>query len=195
MENENTPVIFIIGRVFKVNVFRKLPRIGMRNVKTAIAVLLCILILHPFQMESPFYACIAAVITMQNTVEDSYETGINRIIGTLIGAVIGLILCYISPQNSLLIFIGAVLVVYAANLLDKKGCTSIALIVFLAIMLNIADAPPFYYSTMRVIETILGILVSVLVNTFMFNPQRKKKSENKQERTKTDKRPPCMNEA
>ncbi|MDT2191533.1 FUSC family protein [Paenibacillus larvae] len=73
------------------NFIRKLPRIGMRNVKTAIAVLLCILILRLFQIESPFYACIAAVITMQNTVEDSYETGINRIIGTLIGAAIGLV--------------------------------------------------------------------------------------------------------
>ncbi|MCY9511529.1 aromatic acid exporter family protein [Paenibacillus larvae] len=159
------------------NFIRKLPRIGMRNVKTAIAVLLCILILRLFQIESPFYACIAAVITMQNTVEDSYETGINRIIGTLIGAAMGLVFCYLNPQDSLLIFVGMMIVVYATNLLEKKGCTSIALIVFLAIMLNITDASPIYYSIMRVIETTLGIIISVLVNTFMFNPQRRNEAK------------------
>ncbi len=39
-----------------------------------------------FNNTFPFYACIAAVITMQSTVHDSFTTGKNRMIGTIIGA-------------------------------------------------------------------------------------------------------------
>ncbi len=39
--------------------------IGMRNIKTALAVTLSILISEFFKLDSPFYAAIAAVISMQ----------------------------------------------------------------------------------------------------------------------------------
>ncbi len=49
--------------------------IGMRNIKTALAVTLSILISEFFKLDSPFYAAIAAVISMQNSVTGSYRVG------------------------------------------------------------------------------------------------------------------------
>ncbi|KEH91241.1 hypothetical protein Z965_03495 [Clostridium novyi A str. BKT29909] len=143
-------------------------KIGMRNLKTSIAVVLCVIIIRIFHMDSPFYACIAAVICMQTWVSDSFIVGKNRMIGTFIGAVIGLLLALIQPGNIILIGIGIVGVIYICNLLGKNKSITIGCIVFLAIMVNLTNKTPLIYSTDRLIETFIGILVSVLVNYFVF---------------------------
>jgi len=68
-----------------------MPKIGMRNVKTAIAVFLCVFISRFFKMEYPFYSGIATVIAMQSSVVESFTAGKIRMFGTLVGALIGLI--------------------------------------------------------------------------------------------------------
>ena len=50
-----------------------LPKIGARNLKTALAVTLCIGFFELIHRQYPFYACIAAVICMKDTVENSYK--------------------------------------------------------------------------------------------------------------------------
>lgn len=146
-------------------------KIGMRNIKTAISVFICIIILRAFHSNFPFYACIAAVITMQSTVHNSFTTGKNRMIGTIIGAIWGLTFALISPNNVFLISIGIVFVIYSLNLLNRKNSIIIACVVFLAIMTNLKEGTPLVYSFNRVIETFLGIFVSVLVNYFIFHPK------------------------
>ena len=146
-------------------------KIGMRNIKTAISVFLCIIILRAFHNTFPFYACIAAVITMQSAVHDSFTTGKNRMIGTIIGAIWGLIFALISPNNIFLTSIGIVFVIYFLNLLNRKNSIIIACVVFLAIMTNLKEGTPLVYSFSRVIETFIGIFVSVLVNYLIFHPK------------------------
>jgi len=55
-------------------------KIRMRNLKTALSVFLCIVILRFFNINYPFYACIAAVICMQSSIFDSFTTGKNKAI-------------------------------------------------------------------------------------------------------------------
>lgn len=142
----------------------------MRNIKTAISVFLCIIILRSFSNTFPFYACIAAVITMQNAVHHSFTIGKNRMIGTIIGAIWGLIFSLISPNNIFLTSIGIVFVIYSLNVFKRKNSISIACVVFLAIMINLKEGSPLVYSCNRVIETFVGIVVSVLVNYIIFYP-------------------------
>lgn len=146
-------------------------KIGMRNIKTAISVFICIIILRIFHNTFPFYACIAAVITMQSTVHNSFTTGKNRIIGTIIGAICGLIFALISPNNVFLTSLGIVFVIYFLNLLNRKNSIIIACVVFLAIMTNLKEGTPLIYSFSRVIETFIGILVSVLINYLIYHPK------------------------
>lgn len=145
--------------------------IGMRNIKTAFSVFLCIIILRAFHHPFPFYACIAAVITMQSTVHNSFTTGKNRIIGTIIGAICGLLFALISPNNVFLTSIGIVIVIYFLNLLNRKNSIIIGCVVFLAIMTNLKEGTPLIYSLSRVIETFMGIFISVLVNFLIFHPK------------------------
>ncbi|WP_278279948.1 aromatic acid exporter family protein, partial [Clostridium sp. IBUN13A] len=39
----------------------QLPKLGLRNIKTAVAVSLCMIVFNMINRENPFFACIAAV--------------------------------------------------------------------------------------------------------------------------------------
>jgi uncharacterized membrane protein YgaE (UPF0421/DUF939 family) len=146
-------------------------RIGMRNIKTAIAVFICVIVSKIFRFEYPFYVAIAAVIAMQSSVADSFKAGKNRMLGTFIGALIGLFMALIKPGNAFLIGIGIVIVIYLCNLLKWKDSISIACIVFAAIMLNLKEENPWLYSLNRLIDTFVGIGIAVLVNYFILPPE------------------------
>lgn len=153
----------------------KLPRVGMRNIKTALAVTITILLSRLFKMEYPFYAAIAVVITMQASVTASYKVGKERMLGTAVGALVGLICALISPGTALLCGFGIIIIIYTCNYFKWNKSISIAGIVFLAIMVNLGDRNPLSYSINRLLDTFLGIIIALLVNYFICPPNHKDK--------------------
>lgn len=146
--------------------------IGMRNIKTAIAIFVCLIISELLHLEYPFYAAIATIISMENSVTNSFTVGKNRMMGTFVGAGIGLIFAIIDPQNAFYCAIGIVLVIYICNLLKWNKSISIASIVFLAIMLNLqVGGSPLLYGLNRIFDTLIGVSVAVVVNYLIFPPK------------------------
>lgn len=149
--------------------YSKLPKIGLRNIKTAISVSICLIIFS----KDPFFAAIAAVMCMQDTVENSVKIGINRIFGTLIGGLIGLIFLHstrwlhLESIIPLITGIGIVLAIYLCNLLKKPASSAISSLVLIAIMIAPVASNPLFYAFKRTIETSLGIIVSILVNKYI----------------------------
>lgn len=146
-------------------------KIGMRNIKTAIAVSISIIIAKALKMEYPFYIAIAAIIAMQGTVESSFKAGLNRMIGTLIGALVGFICATIKPGDALISGIGIIFVIYLCNLVKRKESSSIGGVVFCAIMLNLKGGSALSYSINRILDTFVGIAVAVLINYFLMPPK------------------------
>ena len=142
-------------------------KIGSRNIKTALSVFICIIIFQILKRPYPFYACIAAVICMQNSVQNSFVAGKNRMIGTIIGAIIGIVFSILIGQNAIVTGLGIVLVIYLCNLFKQDGSASIACIVFLAIMTNLKEGTSYMYALNRVFDTFIGIIVSILVNKYI----------------------------
>lgn len=146
--------------------------IGMRNIKTAIAIFICIIISELLNLEYPFYAAIATIISMENSVTNSFTAGKNRMMGTFVGAGIGLIFAIIDPKNAFYCAVGIVLVIFICNLLKWNKSISIASIVFLAIMLNLHDGDsPLQYGLNRIFDTLIGVSVAVVVNYLVFPPK------------------------
>jgi len=145
---------------------------GMRTLKTALAVFICIGIWRIWNDSMPFFAGIAAVITMQNSIENSVKVGIDRFIGTLVGAFVGGLLVWTLPINSITISLGIILVIHLTTIIKKGGSAAIASIVFLAITINIGDKSINNYIFMRVVETTLGIGIAVLINTLIKPPKK-----------------------
>ena len=148
-----------------------LMKIGMRSIKTAISVFICLILSKLFNVEYPFYAAIAAVISMQSSITNSLKVGKNRMLGTFIGAVVGLLLALIKPESIILTSIGIIIVIYICNLLKWKGSVSIAGIVFISIMVNLGERDPLFYSINRLADTLLGIIVAMAVNYFIVPPK------------------------
>lgn len=158
----------------------KIPKLGARVQKTALAVFISIIISHLLGGKSPFYACIAAVICMQDSYENTVKMGKNRMIGTVIGGIAGIFATYIFFKYNNYYFDAAVIsllcivVTYICNLLKKPGSITIACIVLLANTVLIKQEPSYMYTIVRVLETFLGIIVATLVNKFVF-PYKKEK--------------------
>ncbi|ENZ00402.1 FUSC family protein [Clostridium thermobutyricum] len=151
-------------------------KIGLRNIKTALSVVICMVIFSAIGDENPFYACIAAVICMKDTVSSSFTMGKNRLIGTIIGALFGTLFIYILIHITFLTHyipfisgIGIVIVIYTCNLFNKPGSVTIACIVFLVIMVNYSGPQSYAYALNRSMDTAIGIIVAILVNKY-FNP-------------------------
>lgn len=158
----------------------KLPPIGGRNLKTALATFICIIIFDFFNRSSAFFACVAALMCMQDTVENSFSTGKNRILGTLIGGLLGLFITYLSNilGDSLLIYsiltaIGTILSIYLCVLFKLTGAVSSSCIVLFAIMTNLTAETSYTYAVDRTIDTFIGVVIGLLVNRFVFPYDKK----------------------
>jgi uncharacterized membrane protein YgaE (UPF0421/DUF939 family) len=143
-------------------------KIGMRNIKTAIAVCLCVFISKLLKLEYPFYAAIAAIISMESSITNSFKAGKNRMMGTIVGAFTGLIFASIQPNNALLCGLGIIVLIYICDQLKWHSSVTIAGIVFMAITVNLNGKNPLIYSANRIIDTFLGITVSLAVNYLFF---------------------------
>ena len=151
-----------------------LPKIGARNLKTALAVTLCIGFFELIHRQYPFYACIAAVICLKDSHENTVKMGVNRMIGTLIGGCAGILSTFLFLKFNNYYFecivtsLLCIVVIYICKVLKKPGSVTIACIVLLANTLLIKQEPNYIYTINRIIETFIGIIVATLVNRFIF---------------------------
>lgn len=150
-------------------------KIGMRTVKTAIAVSLTIFIAQIIKLKSPFFAGIAAIIAMQSSVAGSFKTGKSRMLGTVLGAALGLVCSLISPTNPIVIGIGVIVIIHLCNVLEWKKSATIAAIVFLSITYNQEPGNRLNYSLYRTLDTFVGIIIATFVNFFILPPNFKNK--------------------
>ena len=147
-------------------------KIGMRNIKTAISVGVCLIFFQLVGISDGIIASITAVICMKSTLQNSLATGIQRVIGTFFGAllaVITLILIEDAPYHvsTIVVLIGVVIIIYLCNVFKIQASTIISVVVFLIILVGEKDAPPLVYGIMRLGETIFGIIVAYLINRFI----------------------------
>lgn len=144
-------------------------RIGMRIIKTVVAVFLCG-VLGYLREASAFYSMIAAVVCIQNSAGKTIESSVNRMIGTLIGGMVGVLVVY-SLDTLGILYIELVRYAVLALMLipiieiclaiKKPGCAAMACIVFLCVTVNhsIGDTPAIY-SIERLFETLVGVALA-----------------------------------
>ena len=165
---------------------RTLPHIGMRTIKTAVAVTLSYLIFVPFGLlynESypgvlgyigPLYACIPCVVCMQSSLEQTLQVGLSRFLGVLVGAVIGALMILIPesllslwPFKAVLLGLSCVVGIWlCTEVLHRPAACTMACILpcVMAISGSVTGDERHYYAIARVLETMVGVSVAFLVN-------------------------------
>lgn len=160
----------------------KLPAVGLRMVKSAVVVFICLIIGGLRPQGIPFYSAIAAVLCIQPYREDGRKAGWGRIWGTFIGAFWGsLVLCtnlYLIPDahpvwQQMMISMTVIPVIYTTVLLKKPGSVFIACVVMLSISVNhISDSQPFQFVINRILDTLIGVFVALIADSVSLPKKR-----------------------
>lgn len=152
-----------------------LPGIGMRIIKSAIAVAICLLInIVRGGKGMVFYSLLAALWCIQMYRSNTIQNALQRTIGTCVGAIYGLIYLLIyrrlnSNEWLEMIMIAGfiIIVIYTTVLLKKKQASYFSCVVFLSIVVNhIGDINPYLFVGNRFLDTMIGIGVGIFVNDF-----------------------------
>ena len=159
-------------------------------IKTALAVFICATIGHFRGSESIIFSLIAAIMCIQRTRDQSLLFAMNRVIGTIIGGTLGAICLFLARVTGILdISIAGILdghIVYyciiAAMLIPlmlitllirKPSTTYFSCVVFLIVTVTrMGDASPIEYALDRMLETLIGVAIGLLVNLII--PRSKK---------------------
>ncbi len=153
-----------------------IPGIGMRIIKSGIAVSLCMIVnLMRGAGSMVFYSMLAALWCIQMYRNNTLSNAIQRTIGTIVGALYGLVYILIYPSlsggeagivvDTVLMFVSIVLVLYTTVLIHKKQASYFSCVVFLSIVVNhIADSNPYLFVWNRFLDTMIGIVIGVFVN-------------------------------
>lgn len=159
-----------------------MPKIGMRIIKSSLAVGVCFLISLIRPEGIVFYSCIAAVLCIQQDVAGSKKVAMNRVKGTLLGGTIGMLALMIEksylPMDTLLpryvmITFMIILVLYLTVLLRMTSASYISCVVFMSVTVSHGmDVNPFLFGANRMIDTLIGIFVALAFNTFHLHNRR-----------------------
>lgn len=155
----------------------KVKKIGMRTIKTVIAVTLSIAIGQMLNLRSPFFAGIAAIMAMQTSVSESLSKGRDRMYGTVLGALIALIFSIIAPENTLFIGLGTLIIIYVSNVVGWTKSVQMSMVVFLSIILNQQDGGRVAYAFHRILDTFVGLIIGTAINYFIVPPKIEGKIE------------------
>lgn len=145
---------------------RHLP-LGLRTLKTAIAVTLAIVLVRQFATEplSVFYAAFGALIGMDRTFSDSLMQGLTQLLGVVAGTLFGYLAGVLFPGESpaWVAGLGVLLLILLCNLLRMPFTTTLSCLIFLSAALTPTDAL-VHDSLCRVRDTAAGLAVALVVN-------------------------------
>lgn len=147
----------------------KLPKVGLRTIKTSIAVMITAGIMHYIVNETPFFACIGAAVAIGKTKKTSLEASIVRNVGTAVGGIVGIVMSLIT-DNVFVKGLGVIPIIYIINILNKKDSIIPGCIVYFAVVyLNTMDTARFY-AVRRILQTFLGSIIGIIVNFAIRGP-------------------------
>jgi len=153
-------------------------RIGMRVVKTAASVMLCLIIslLLDTQDSIPIIA-VSALVTLVASPGDSLHVAFARVLGTGIGGlfgaltvVIGLFLPYYADGLFIIVIpIMLMMNLYVCNVMKIQDSCSISCVVTIIVASQIEINTSFdlalFYTLFRMRDTFIGVAVATIVNT------------------------------
>ncbi|MBE5767435.1 MAG: hypothetical protein E7335_09770 [Clostridiales bacterium] len=155
-----------------------LPGVGTRTVKTLISATI-ISIVYALINRNACFACIGAVFGMGGTFRGGLQSGGNRFIGTLIGGLIAipfywLVHIFQSPiPDWAWMLVGLFLVLYISQIFSANGGIQPGAVVFYVVLYTVAEHLFVSYTINRIIDTGLGVLLSLIINTIFPSPMEK----------------------
>lgn len=138
--------------------------VGLRTVKTALAVTLALTAAGLVHSTMPIFSAIGAISAMSRTLGDALTACLTQLAGCVCGCVIGGLFLLMFPNMvPPLIGVGIVLVILLGIRLKIQFAIPLSCIVFVCICLN-QNGGPLFYAASRFLDTSLGLVIALAVN-------------------------------
>lgn len=143
--------------------------IGLRTLKTAIAVVIAMMIVNSYGTTSSklIFAMLGAMAAVQPTFKDSVTSCLTQIVGVLFGGLVGIILLAMPIPSLTAAGIGIVLVITLYNVLHIRYSPSLPSFI-VVLLCTTPGVEPVSYALGRIWDTAIGLGVGMLINTLIF---------------------------
>lgn len=119
--------------------------------------------------DRPYFAPLAAILCLQVTVEESLWQGYQRVLGIIAGVILADVVArFIGIHGwsvALLVLVGT-----SAAALLKLGTKATSQVGVSAMMVLTVGGGHYTYSLDRIVDTVIGAVIAILINMFIFPP-------------------------
>ncbi|MCF1584507.1 FUSC family protein [Tetragenococcus koreensis] len=159
-------------------------RLGMRTFKTALSVVLCVLLFHVLGRDNPLIATITAVVSLRQDMTSTVSIGKERILGNTVGsiaAMIYLLVQHFLPQTLflqlILLPVLVALVIIFLDGIDNNSGIITGIATFILITLSAPQGESVIVALDRIVDTFIGVGVAIFLNTILRPPEIEKEKE------------------
>lgn len=144
--------------------------IGRRTLKSAIAVIVAIIIVSKFGTSAStskmVFAMLGAMSAMENTFKQSVDACKAQIIGMILGAVVAAGLSFVPLHSLLTVGLGVVVIIVIYNVLGIYYSPNLPCLVVVMSCMN-AEVYPFEYAMDRLWDTAIGLAIGMIINVLI----------------------------
>ena len=163
-------------------------RLGMRTIKTAIAVMLCILLFRFLNRGQPLIAALSAVFSLRQDLTTTLSFGKSRVLGNSIGGATAIIYFFMKQyfHNDFLIellvlpALVAFIIVLSDGINNNSGIIS-GIATMLLITLSVPQGESFIFALDRVLDSFIGPLIAIFINFVLRHHEKEKQAEIKED--------------
>lgn len=146
-------------------------KVGLRTLKTAISVAICLTISRIVLRDSPVIMCLAAVYSLRKDPATSFTFSIHRFFGTTIGVFVAMAGILAQQQfsrhiivDALVAFFGVIIVIVLCNASKHPEgiITSISTLLF--ICFNTPTTETLTYALLRLIDVVIGAGIAITID-------------------------------
>lgn len=144
-------------------------RIGLRTIKTALAVMLAMVIVDSYGATTSklIFAMLGAMEAVQPTFKASLRACLTQVVGVLMGALIGIILLQLPISHVVAAGIGIVVVITLYNALGIRFAPSLPCLIVVTLCTT-PDIAPVTYAFGRIWDSMIGLGIGMAVNAIVF---------------------------
>ena len=145
------------------------PHIGLRTVKTALAIIIAMVIAGWLGGTSDklIFAMTGAMSVVEPTFKDSVTACLSQIIGVCTGALISILLMALPISGLTAVGIGVIVIIVLYNGLRIRISPSLPCFIMVMICIS-STINPFFYALGRIWDTTIGLGVGMAINMLIF---------------------------
>lgn len=144
--------------------------IGRRTFKSALAVILALIVVSMFGTSAAtskmVFAMLGAMAAMENTFKQSLEACMAQIVGMILGAIVAAGLSFVPIHSLLTVGLGVVVIIVLYNVMGFHYSPNLPCLVVLMSCMN-TDVYPFEYALDRLWDTAIGLAIGMLINVLI----------------------------